>query len=200
MLELLVGTGNKGKFLEIADKFSDLPIQLKSLKDFPSILEPEETGKTFAENAILKARSYALQTGLWTLADDSGLEVEALGGAPGIFSARFASIGAKDEENIEKLLKELQEKRNRSARFVCVMAVVDDRGELRFLAEGFCNGIIIDEPRGKNGFGYDPIFVPSGFDKTFAELSLEEKQRISHRAEALKKIICFFRDFIGLQT
>ncbi len=200
MLELVVGTSNNGKFLEIADKFRNLPISLKSLKDFSNILEPEETGETFAENAILKARSYALQTGFWTLADDSGLEVEALGGAPGVFSARFAGIKAKDEENIKKLLAELKEKQNRSARFVCIMALVDERGKLQFLAEGFCNGIIVEEPRGRNGFGYDPVFLPNGFDKTFAELSSEEKQQISHRAEALKKVICFFRDFIGLRA
>ncbi|MCS6873252.1 MAG: RdgB/HAM1 family non-canonical purine NTP pyrophosphatase [Pyrinomonadaceae bacterium] len=199
-MKLLVGTGNKGKLLEITEKFGELPIELKSLKDFPEILQPEETGRTFAENAILKARWYSTQTGLWTLADDSGLEVEALGGLPGVISARYAGVGAKDEDNIRKLLDELKNERNRSARFVCSMAVSDEKGILRFLAEGVCDGIIAFKPRGKNGFGYDSVFIPKGFDKTFGELSSLVKQKISHRARALQKIISFFSDFIGNKT
>lgn len=195
MLKLLIGTNNRGKFLEIKDKMAQLHIELLSLVDFPYVIQPDEIGKTFAENAALKARSYALQTGCWTLADDSGLEVKALDGRPGVLSARYAGYDASDKENLEKLLRELDGKEDRSARFVCVMAVSDQDGHIRFLAEGTCNGIISTEPRGDNGFGYDPVFIPEMFDKTFAELTLDQKQKISHRAKAVEKIISFFSDF-----
>ncbi len=195
MLKLLVGTNNTGKLLEIKDKMSQLHIELLSLVDFPYVIQPDEVGNTFAENAALKAKSYALQTGCWTLADDSGLEVKALDGRPGVLSARYAGHNASDKENLEKLLRELDGKKDRAARFVCVMAVSDQDGRIRFLAEGTCNGIISTEPRGDNGFGYDPVFIPEMFDKTFAELTLDQKQKISHRAKALEKIISFFRDF-----
>jgi XTP/dITP diphosphohydrolase len=198
MMELLIATKNKGKISEISEKLSKLQIKLKNLLDFPNLEEPAETGESFSENAILKAKSYALQTGLWALADDSGLEVEGLGGKPGIFSARYAGEKASDEENIRKLLHELKGIENRKARFVCVMALCNEKGETKFLAEGVCNGIITSEPRGKNGFGYDPIFIPDGFESTFGELSVEIKQQISHRAEALKKIISFLCNFTAL--
>jgi len=195
MIELLIGTKNQGKVSEISEKLRGLQIKLKSLQDFPDLEEPLETGKSFEENAILKARSYALQTGLLTLADDSGLEVEALEGEPGVFSARYAGEKATDQDNISKLLDKLQNIENRKARFVCVMVLCDGKGEIQHLAKGICNGIIATEPRGKNGFGYDPIFIPDGFESTFGELSSNVKQKISHRAKALKKIVSFLRCF-----
>ncbi|RMH35185.1 MAG: XTP/dITP diphosphatase [Acidobacteria bacterium] len=200
MMELLIGTRNKGKILEISEKLSGLPIRVRNLSEFSGLEEPVENGKSFTENACLKARSYALQTGLWALADDSGLEVESLNGRPGVFSARYAGEKASDEENIRKLLHELKGIENRKARFVCVMALCDEKGNLKFLAEGVCSGMIANEPKGKNGFGYDPVFIPDGFENTFGELSAEIKQKISHRAEALKKIISFLSDFTAVLT
>jgi XTP/dITP diphosphohydrolase len=199
-LQLLVATKNAGKIDELKNLLADLPIELKSLSDFPLFPEVEETGETFAENAAIKARDYALQTGLWSLADDSGLEVAALNGAPGIFSARYAGDKADDRKNIEKLMSEFGKtcQENRAARFVCAMAIADEAGEIQFSAEGVCNGTIIDEPRGVNGFGYDPIFVPGGFAKTFAELPASVKRKMSHRAIAAAKIIKYLRDFIAV--
>jgi XTP/dITP diphosphohydrolase len=199
-LQLLVATKNAGKIDELKNLLADLPIELKSLSDFPLFPEVEETGETFAENAAIKARDYALQTGLWSLADDSGLEVAALNGAPGIFSARYAGDKADDRKNIEKLMSEFGKtcQENRAARFVCAMAIADEAGEIQFSAEGVCNGTIIDEPRGVNGFGYDPIFVPGGFAKTFAELPASIKRKTSHRAIAAAKIIKYLRDFIAV--
>ena len=178
----------------------DLPITLRSLKDFGNISEPAETGLNFMENAVLKAKYYALQTGLTALADDSGLEVAALNGAPGIFSARYTGAGANDPQRIAKLLRELDETgdQNRSARFVCAAAVADQRGQILSTAEGICAGKIARAARGGNGFGYDPIFIPEKFLKTFGELSSGEKQQISHRSRAISKIIAFLRDFIVL--
>ncbi len=141
-----------------------------------------------------------MQTGFWSLADDSGLEVEALGGAPGVFSARYAGENATDREKIAKLLHELNETqdRRRLARFVCAMAISDEKGEIKFLTEGICNGKIALSPSGTNGFGYDPIFIPDDFEQTFGELSDEIKQKISHRARATEKIIPFLRGFYAV--
>ena len=197
MSELLIATKNVGKIKELEKLLADTPVQLRSLNDFPKAFEPEETGATFAENAALKAQSYALQIGLWALGDDSGLEVEALGGAPGVFSARYAGAGATDMQRIEKLLKELGKVReeNRRARFVCAMAIARATGEIEFVAEGVCNGTIALAASGANGFGYDPIFVPDGFSETFGTLSNNIKQQISHRARASAKIIQYLRRF-----
>lgn len=197
MLELLIATKNVGKIKELEKLLADAPVQLKSLNDFPKAFEPEETGGTFTENAVLKARSYALQTGLWALGDDSGLKVEALGGAPGVFSARYAGAGATDAERIEKLLREIKETNdaNRRARFVCAMAVADTAGEVEFVAEGICDGVIALAARGANGFGYDSVFIPDGFSETFGELSGDIKQQISHRARGSAKIIQYLRRF-----
>lgn len=201
-MEIVIGTKNKGKVREFVELLADFPIVIKSLDVFPEIIEPEETGSTFAENAILKARAYARHTGCWSLADDSGLEVEALGGAPGIFSARYAGADATDGERITKLLRELDATgdENRLAQFVCAMAVSDEKGEIKFFAEGICPGTIIHTSRGTNGFGYDPVFMPEGFSETFGELSNEIKGRISHRAHATNKIIAYLRDFIAVST
>ncbi len=172
---------------------ADSPIELKGLKDF-NVQEVEETGTTFEANSRLKASSYALQTGCWTLADDSGLEVKALGNSPGVRSARFAGEGSSDEENVRKLLDELSQtiENARVARFVCAMSVSDGKGNIQFTSEGTCEGRIAEVAKGVNGFGYDPVFIPKGFDQTFGELTDEIKERLSHRSKALKKIISFF--------
>lgn len=194
--QLVVATNNAEKIREIKNLLADLPLSLRSLGEFPKIVEVEETGATFAENARLKAQGYALQTKLWALADDSGLEVEALGGAPGLFSARYAGENAGDDEKIKKLLLELNDTgdENRRAQFVCAMALADENGEVKFLAEGVCRGRIAVTPSGQNGFGYDPIFIPDGFSQTLGELSSATKQQISHRARAAEKIIQYLRD------
>ncbi len=199
-MQILVATKNVGKVKELKRLFADLPLRLRHLNEFSGVVEAEETGATFAENAVLKAQSYALQTGIWALADDSGLEVEALGGAPGVFSARFAGENATDEEKIQKLHDELniRQDENRRARFVCMMAVSDEKGEIKFLTEGICAGRIALTPKGANGFGYDSIFIPDGFSQTFAELSNETKGKISHRAQASEKIIHYLRDFTAV--
>jgi len=196
-MQLLVATNNAGKIRELRELLDGLPVELFGLDDFANVFDVEETGATFTENAILKANSYALQTGFWALSDDSGLEVEALGAAPGVFSARYAGENASDAERIEKLLDELAKTgdQSRRARFVCAMTVADEKGKIRFLAEGICEGKIAFTPQGTNGFGYDPIFVPEGFEQTFGELSSTVKGEISHRARAIKKIIRFLRDF-----
>ncbi len=200
MLKIVVATKNLGKVKELRKLLADLPLQLRSLNEFPNIVEAKETGASFAGNAVIKARSYALQTGFWSLADDSGLEVEALGGAPGVFSARYAGENATDREKIAKLLHELNETqdRRRLARFVCAMAISDEKGEIKFLTEGICDGRIALSPSGTNGFGYDPIFIPDDFEQTFGELSDEIKQKISHRARATEKIIPFLRGFYAV--
>ncbi len=196
--QILVATSNVGKIRELGKLLTELPVSLRSLSEFPNISEVEETGGTFAENAVLKAKGYAIQTKVWSLADDSGLEVEALGGAPGVYSARYAGENTNYETKIAKLLNELEQTTNRNARFACVMAISDEKGKIKFLAEGACNGKIALSPQGRNGFGYDPIFIPDGFEQTFGEISDEIKQKISHRAKATKKIIRYLRDFIVL--
>ncbi len=194
--EILIATKNAGKVRELEKLLEDSgDFRLRSLNEFPDVADVEETGTTFAENAVLKARSYAKLTNLLALADDSGLEVEVLGGAPGVFSARYAGENASDAEKIGKLLNELQEKRNRNARFVCVMALANEKSEIIHLAEGICEGEIALNVSGANGFGYDPVFIPEGFGQTFGELSADVKREISHRARAIRKIIRFLRDF-----
>lgn len=186
--ELLIATSNKGKIVELQSLLASLPLRLRNLMEFSGIRDVEETGTTFADNAILKAGAYAGQTGLWTLADDSGLEVDALGGAPGVFSARYGGAGATDAERIERLLKELSQaaSRQRRARFVSVIAIADPQGQVANLSTGKCEGSIAHAPRGTNGFGYDPVFIPDGFQQTFGELPQEIKESISHRALALQ--------------
>ena len=193
--EILIATKNIGKVREMEELLADFPFVLRSLNEFPDMPDVEETGVTFAENAILKAREYAKQTKIWSLADDSGLEVAALNGAPGVFSARYAGENATDAERINKLLDELEKINDRRARFVCAMAIADETGEIKFLAEGICDGEIALNSSGTNGFGYDPIFIPEGFEHSFGELSGSVKHKISHRARAIEKIIRFLSDF-----
>jgi len=200
MSKFLIATKNAGKIKEFKKLLADLPFQVVSLNEFPSVFEPEETGSTFADNAILKAQSYARQTGIPALADDSGLEVEALSGNPGVLSARYAGEKATDAENISKLLAELNKTGDteRRTRFVCIIAVADEKSEIKFLAEGICEGQIAEEPAGANGFGYDPVFIPDGFSETFGELSPDIKRQISHRGRAVEKIIAYLRDFTAV--
>ena len=195
--ELFIATKNAGKIREIEELLADLPITLRNAGEFKEIIEPEETGETFTDNAILKAKYYAEKTGLWSLADDSGLEVEALDGNPGVFSARYGGAGATNEKKIATLLNELKQTNdeNRFAKFVCSMVIADNRGEVQFLTEGICQGKIALSPKGNNGFGYDPIFIPKDFTETFGELSSEIKQKISHRSRAIEKIIKYLYSF-----
>ena len=192
---LLIATRNRGKLQEFWALLAGVAVELCDLNSFPAITSVAETGSTFAENASLKAIGYAGQAGVMTLADDSGLEVEALDGAPGVFSARYAGPGASDTERVDKLLTELShlDAGNRAARFVSVVAVSDSSGTILNISSGVCNGTIVEAPRGTNGFGYDPIFVPEGFDKTFAELTSEVKNEISHRAHACRSAAKFLR-------
>ena len=199
-MQLLIATKNSGKVKELKKLLADLPVSLRSLNDFSNLPEAEETGATFAENARLKASFYAVRTGLFALADDSGLEVKALNGAPGVFSARYAGENASDAQRIEKLLKELNATRDeqRRARFVCAIAVADASGEIQHLAEASCGGVIARTATGANGFGYDSIFIPDGCKQTFGELSDDIKQQISHRARAIEKIIRYLHGFTAV--
>ena len=194
---LVIATFNQGKVLELRQLLSELPFAISDLQGFSSIQEIPEVGKSFAENASLKASGYAKQTGLLTLADDSGLEVEALNGAPGVLSARYAHEGATDAERITKLLTEMSQCTNRSARFVSVIAIANEDGNVINLSTGTCKGQIARAPRGNNGFGYDPVFKPAGFGQTFGELQTELKNRISHRARALSGAAKFLRSLTG---
>ncbi len=184
--ELLVATNNAGKVRELSELLSNFPLRLRLLGEFPDVEEAEETGETFAENATIKALHYSAGTGLLTLSDDSGLAVDALDGAPGVYSARYAGRGATYAERMSKLLGELDATGDaeRRARFVCVIAVADpSSGTLRTF-EGACEGRLARAPRGTGGFGYDPLFIPDGYEQTFGELPDEIKQKISHRALA----------------
>lgn len=182
----MIATSNSHKLREITDILAGLPFQFLSLQNFPDIAAVDETGKTFRENALLKARTVFQHTSLLTLADDSGLEVDALGGAPGIYSARFSGKERDYKANNRKLLQELKNvsDEQRGAQFRCVVSIVGPK-VLEF-TEGIVRGHITRELRGDGGFGYDPLFIPDGFTKTYAELGEELKNRISHRAIAFQ--------------
>ena len=184
---LVIGTGNHGKLREIRNILGDLPWVVSSLHEYPSVTSPEELGATYADNARLKASYYASTLSQWVLADDSGLEVDALNGAPGLFSARYAGDGASDSDRRQVLLSELHatSAKVHTARFVCAVAIARPNGEIATIAEGICLGTITQQERGLGGFGYDPLFRPDGYDQTFAELSEQVKNVISHRARAL---------------
>jgi XTP/dITP diphosphohydrolase len=190
---LVIATTNNGKLREVRQALSCLGLSVTDLSGFEDVTPVDENGKTFAENARMKAQGYARQFSHWTLADDSGLEVDALGGAPGIYSARYAGATASDLERNIKLLAELShiENQHRGARFVSAIALVSPAGEFIFGAEGICEGRIARAPRGTNGFGYDPLFIPEGFELTFGELDEAVKQEISHRARALAQLNSF---------
>lgn len=185
MQTLLIATHNQGKLREYRALLADLPLTVVNLDEAGIAFDVDETGTTFAENALLKARAYAQATGLLTWADDSGLEVDALDGAPGVYSARYAGPGASDEDRYRKLVRELaaMPAAPRTARFRCVVALVTPDGQA-YTTDGTCEGEIIDEPRGSHGFGYDPVFFLPELDQTMAELPPEVKNRISHRGRA----------------
>ena len=188
MIQLLLATRNRHKTREFAQLLGrNFTVRdLTSKSDVPAIVE---SGSTFAENAALKAVTTSkIFLNEIVVADDSGLEVEAFGGAPGIFSARYAGENANDRRSVEKLLQELQDAQDRSARFYCVIALAKN-GELLTTVAGEVTGTITKSPRGENGFGYDPIFVPNGFCETFAELTSETKNKISHRAKAAAALV-----------
>ena len=192
---LLVATRNEGKLEELRQLLDDLPLELYGLADFPDVETVPETGESFIVNASLKATGYAMQTALLTLADDSGLEVDALGGAPGIKSARYAGEGASDADRTARLLAELSNipAAKRSARFVSAVAIASSEGQIINVSVGACGGHIDFAPHGSGGFGYDPVFIPSGHDQSFAELESAIKNQISHRACALSGTREFLR-------
>ena len=192
-MQIVLATHNKGKMSEINNLLS-LSYEVLTLDHFPNIKEIPETGKTLKENAFIKARTVFEMTGLPSLADDTGLEVEALGGEPGVFSARYAGEQASYQDNCEKLLKNMMRvpKENREAKFRTVIAYKDDNRELS--CDGSVKGEIAKSPKGSFGFGYDSVFYYPPYEKTFAELSEEEKNSISHRGRALRKFLLLFND------
>jgi XTP/dITP diphosphohydrolase len=191
---LLLATHNKGKLRELRQLLDKLPFDAKGLDDFPALQPVPESGKTFAENAALKAVGYARQARLLSLADDSGLEVDALSGAPGVLSARYAG-DASDAERTNKLLGELLHVPDeaRTAQFVSAVAIANESAEVIYLSQEVCRGRISRSARGTGGFGYDPIFIPDGFNQTLAELAPEIKNQISHRARAVAQAYDFLR-------
>ncbi len=198
-MKLLMATTNKGKIEEIDALFREagLAVRVLSLEDMGIDTDCPETGDTFLANATEKAQFYSRLAGdMLTAADDSGLAVEALNGAPGVFSARYAGLSSSDDRNTEKLLKQLEHESNRNARFVTVAALVQS-GQRIASFTGEVSGTIIKEKRGTNGFGYDPVFYYSPFQKTFAQLTTAEKNKISHRANAFKKLTKFLSTYTG---
>jgi XTP/dITP diphosphohydrolase len=201
MKKIVLATANTHKVIEFQRILNELLPGLVLVKatDFPGVPEIEETGSTFAENALIKAKAINEFTNLPALADDSGLVVDALNGAPGVFSARYAGIGASDKANVLKLLSEIKdiEQSLLNARFECAIALVDRSQKLELVVDGQMPGQVIKEIRGENGFGYDPIFVPQGLTKTSAELTDVEKDQISHRGLALRKMSVVLKQLIG---
>lgn len=183
MPTLVVATGNPGKVKEMYEYLTGMDIELV-LK--PDELDIEETGSTFMENACLKASQVAEALGQWAIADDSGLAVDALSGAPGIYSARY---GSSDTDRIQRLLTELGDTTHRSAQFVCAIAIASPDGAIALQTEGICQGEILTAPRGEGGFGYDPIFYVPDYQMTFAEMPAESKNAISHRGKAFQALL-----------
>jgi len=189
-MKIILATQNQGKIRELQELLVDEEIEVLSLKDIEDWEDVEENGETFAENAALKARAAVKKTGLIALADDSGLEVDALNGAPGVYSARFAGEPKDDERNNDKLIQLLEtvEDDQRQARFRCALVVATPAGK-EYLTEGTVEGQILTERRGSEGFGYDPLFFVPEYARTMAELTLAEKNKLSHRAQAFRKAI-----------
>jgi XTP/dITP diphosphohydrolase len=188
-MEIVLATNNFDKVKEIKRILRGLKIKILTLKDFSRMPEVKEDGRILRENAVKKAVQTALRVGKIALADDSGLEVKVLGGRPGVYSSRFAGQGCTYDDNNRKLLRLMQDVplSKRDARFVCVIAVAVPHGKVRTVT-GICKGKITTEIRGRKGFGYDPVFIPAGFKKTFSEMGLSVKNKISHRAKALSKV------------
>jgi XTP/dITP diphosphohydrolase len=202
-MDLLIATRNRGKAAEFAQMLSGAALgelRLRSLEELDDPFEPQETGRTFRANAVLKAGAYARRFKTWTLADDSGLAVDALGGRPGVHSARFAelaSAGSGDEANnryLLDLLKSVPDER-RKARFICVLAISDARGRTHYTAEGCVEGRMLHAPRGENGFGYDPLFLIPSLGKTTAQLAPQQKHAISHRGQALRRLGALLEEY-----
>ncbi|AFM02034.1 non-canonical purine NTP pyrophosphatase, rdgB/HAM1 family [Desulfitobacterium dehalogenans ATCC 51507] len=195
-MKVLLATQNRGKVKELQDLLSGEEIEVLSLEDLDHWEEVEETGSTFAENAAMKARIAAQRTGLVSLADDSGLEVDALQGAPGVYSARYAGEPKDDDKNNDRLLQELEgvPEEQRTGRFRCALVIAAPTGE-EYLTEGTVEGRILNERRGKEGFGYDPLFYLPDFGRTMAQLNLSQKNKISHRAEAFRQAVPILKEF-----
>ena len=197
-MKLILASNNKKKLRELGEILSDMDVELLSQREAGCDFEVDETGTTFAENAYLKAKAVADATGLAAVADDSGLMVEALNGEPGVYSARYATGGheASDKEKYEYLLSKLVNVEHRAAKFVSsICCILPDGSIIR--TEGECRGEILREPAGEGGFGYDPVFMPQGYDRSMAELGTEVKNRISHRANALREFKKKLRELNG---
>ncbi|MCQ2380824.1 MAG: RdgB/HAM1 family non-canonical purine NTP pyrophosphatase [Acidaminococcaceae bacterium] len=187
--QLCLATKNEGKAVEFKEMLKSLPIELHTLAEFPDSEAPEETGKNFSANARLKAQYYAKLVNMPCLADDSGLECFALNGAPGVLSARYSGEDATDKNNVEKLLLDMKFCVRRGCRFKCVLSVALPNGKILNEVDGICEGMLLHEPVGENGFGYDPVFWSTELHKGFGEATDAEKNTVSHRAKAVKKLV-----------
>jgi XTP/dITP diphosphohydrolase len=185
----VLATANRDKAREMAALLSGIPFRIVNLADFPGVALPPEGESSYAENALAKARAVALATGELSLADDSGIEVDALGGGPGVLSARYGGAGLSDPERCEVMLREMESvpREKRTARFRCLIAIVCPRHRRETTVEGVVEGVLLAAPRGAGGFGYDPLFFYPPLGRGFAELSAEEKNRVSHRAQAIAR-------------
>lgn len=184
---LVIATTNKNKVKEFQEILKDFPVTLRSLSDFGPLPEAIEDGETFDDNAYKKALHTAKILGLPAIADDSGLVVEALNGAPGVYSARYAGDNATDKDNVDKLLEDMHGVKNRNASFQCVLSIAVPSGPA-LTYEGNCKGVLLEKPKGESGFGYDPIFFFEELGKTFSECTAEEKNKVSHRGKALAEL------------
>lgn len=195
-IKFVLGTRNLKKRNELERLLQGLPFTIQTLGEFSGIQEVIEDGETFGANAVKKAEGYALQTGNWTICDDSGVSVDALGGRPGIFSARYAGTDGDDSANNTKLLSELSEVpfEKRGAYYTCHLAVSDPNGKIHFQCEEICRGKILTEADGKGGFGYDPLFQIEELHQTFGRLGAQTKSLLSHRGRAMRKLIMFLRN------
>ena len=201
MYRVVLATRNPGKIAELRRIFNEMAeglIDLTGLEDFPDLIDVEETGQTFEENALLKARTLCLETGLPAIADDSGLSIDALNGSPGILSARWSGVHGNDRANIAKVLSELHDLPHlpRSAHFTCVTAFVMPDGSA-VTQEGILTGLILNEPIGENGFGYDPIFLPHGSKISLAQMDPAAKDTISHRGQSVRAIVPLITSMLG---
>lgn len=198
-MRILLASTNRGKIVELRQILNQTGVEVIGLEDLATT-EEIETGSTFTENALLKARYYRKAYGLPTMADDSGLEVDALGGAPGVYSARYAGVSASDAVRVDKLIEELKDvpSDRRGARFVCVAALAWNGGEQTFTGAAY--GTILTKPRGRDGFGYDPVFFYGPLERTFAELTATEKAEVSHRGRAFRQLADWLREAPALDT
>ena len=195
-MEIIIASNNKNKIREFKKIFENTNIVLKSLSDINLEIDVEETGKTFEENAYIKASEIAKITNCYAIADDSGLVCDGLNGEPGVYSARYAGNQHNDDDNNRLLLEKIKDVKNRNARYVCAICLCKPNLE-HIITTASCEGIIIDERRGNNGFGYDPYFYIEKFKRTMAEITLEEKNTISHRAKALEELKDKYEEFIN---